>query len=132
MIYLAGPINGCTDDDATTWRDIAKNQLGEERCLDPMRRDYRGKEHQHTKDIVHGDLTDINNSTVILANCWQPSYGTAMELWYGHSIVKPIVVMVPDVDAPISPWLRYVATYVVGRLDRGIALAEKLANGVHT
>lgn len=111
MIYLAGPINGCTDDEANSWRDLAKREFGAANCLDPMRRDYRGVELENVDEIVHGDLADIDMSSVVLANCWSPSYGTAMELWYAHTEYKPVVVMSPP-DMPVSPWLAYVASKV--------------------
>jgi len=38
-VYLCGPINGRTDDDAKNWREYAKTRLPD--TLDPMARDYR-------------------------------------------------------------------------------------------
>ena len=106
ITYLAGPINGCTDDEANNWRDLAKKRLGVENCLDPMRRDYRGIEDQSTEAIVHGDLEDIDSSDVMLANCWQVSWGTAMEIFYAAERGIRVFAVVPK-TAKISPWLRY-------------------------
>ncbi len=125
MIYLAGPINGLNDDDASTWREQVKAVVGAENCLDPMRRDYRGKEDLHVNEIVSGDLDDINNSEVILANCWTPSFGTAMELWYAHSQNIPIIAVTPE---PVSPWLRYVSFEIVDNLENGIIKALAIAH----
>lgn len=55
-VYLCDPINGCTDDEATTWREKAKGLLQSKdpsamnnyMCVDPMRRDYRGREGDFT------------------------------------------------------------------------------------
>lgn len=122
-VYLCGPINGCTDDEATTWREQVKTALGADACIDPMRRDYRGREDECVDEIVAGDLADIEAATVILANCWAPSFGTAMELW--HARRKPVVVIAPP-GKPVSPWLRHVADDVVHNLDDAIAAAVRL------
>lgn len=106
ITYLAGPINGCTDDEANNWRDIVKARLGADHCLDPMRRDYRGIEDQSVDAIVEGDLNDIDSSDVMLANCWQVSWGTAMEIFYAAGTPMRVVAVLPK-DARVSPWLRY-------------------------
>lgn len=126
--YLAGPINGCTDDEANNWRDQVKFHLGEDQCIDPMRRDYRGREDECVQEIVEGDIKDILDSSVVVANCWQPSFGTAMELWFAkHSTYgSPIVVITPP-GKQVSPWLRYVADAVVH--DVGAAITEAVRLG---
>jgi len=116
MIYLAGPINGCTNEQANNWRDIAKGLWGEDRCLDPMRRDYRGREDESVNGIVHGDKADILASDVVLANCWQVSVGTSMEIAFAWQWGKPVIAIVPK-DAQISPWLRYHTLAIVHSLE---------------
>lgn len=108
-IYLGGPINGCTDEEASGWRDALK-PLIEARgdvFIDPMRRDYRGREMEPgiAEEIVRGDLDDIDSSDVLLMNCPKPSVGTSMEIFYGHSTGKPVVVVIPDDGRAPSPWL---------------------------
>ncbi len=125
ITYLAGPINGCTDDEANNWRDVAKARLGEENCLDPMRRDYRGIEDDSVDDIVHGDLKDINNSNVMLANCWQTSWGTAMEIHYAWGCGIDVICILPP-GSRVSPWLRYHSTAVVNSLDEAFASLEAM------
>lgn len=124
ITYLAGPINGCTDDEANNWRDVAKARLGEENTLDPMRRDYRGQENDPgiDKQIVHGDFVDILDSDVMLANCWQVSWGTAMEIFFAADQGKKVIAVLPE-GGRISPWLSYHAT-VVHSLDAALALIE--------
>ena len=121
MIYLAGPINGCSDDEATNWRDLAKERLGAENCLDPMRRDYRGIEDENTDEIVEGDKLDILAADVVLANCWQVSWGTAMEIYYAWSQDSKVIAVVPP-GARISPWLRYHTVAVVRSLADAIEI----------
>jgi nucleoside 2-deoxyribosyltransferase len=109
-VYLGGPINGCTDEEANGWRDEAKAEL-ERRGLkwkDPMDRDYRGREMEPgiAEAIVELDKQDIGGCDVLLMNCPKPSWGTAMEILYGHSIGKEVIVVLPESVTP-SPWLLY-------------------------
>jgi hypothetical protein len=55
LVYLAGAINGCTDDECKDWRELVKSIIGVEKTLDPMRRDYRGVELDCINEIVEGD-----------------------------------------------------------------------------
>lgn len=112
-VYLAGPINGATDAEANDWRTEAKGlleQAGHE-WLDPMARDYRGKEDESVEDIVEGDKADIDQCEAVIAYCPKPSVGTSMEVLYAHMNAQICVVVVPA-GAPVSPWLRYHATRV--------------------
>lgn len=105
-IYLCGPINGRTTEHATNWREAAK-KLWDGRCLDPMRRDYRGRELEPgiAAEIVAGDIEDIQQSDAILVYFDQPSVGTSMEVFYAkHVLGKPVVVINAS-DKPLSPWL---------------------------
>jgi nucleoside 2-deoxyribosyltransferase len=102
--YLCGGINGLSDTDCRDWRTAAKALLDGE-TLDPMRRDYRGREDDSVREIVEGDIADIRASDVVLVNAIRPSWGTAMEVFFAHSIGKPVIAW--SGDARISPWLRY-------------------------
>jgi len=102
-VYLCGGINGLTDADCRDWRAAAKRMLPCE-CIDPMRRDYRGKENENYVQIVEFDLEDIATVDVVLVNAIRPSWGTAMEIVYAHISGKKIVAFAGEC---ISPWLRY-------------------------
>lgn len=129
VIYLGGPINGCTDEEANGWRekfiDLMADRVGTFSYLDPIRRDYRGREDECVQEIIEGDCDDILDSDVILAYCWQPSWGTAMEIFYawdrrnflrmGYQ-PRRIVVVVP-LGARVSPWLRGHSDVVVPTLE---------------
>lgn len=119
-IYLCGGINGLSDSDAKDWREYAKAELAKHgiECIDPMRRDYRGREDEYFDEIVMGDIADIKASNALLANCARPSWGTAMEIKLAHSEHIPILSVVPV--GPISPWLRFFSS-VRGSLDEAIA-----------
>ena len=115
-VYLGGAINGCTDAEASGWREAVKAVLRERdiEWRDPMDRDYRGMEMQPgiTERIVEGDKDDIRQCDVMLMNCPKPSWGTAMEIMYGfelrYGLMHPprIVVVIPEGVTP-SPWLVY-------------------------
>jgi nucleoside 2-deoxyribosyltransferase len=103
--YLCGGINGLSDADCRDWRESAKSLLQTD-TLDPMRRDYRGREDESVNEIVHGDYADIDASDFVLANVIRPSWGTAMEIHYAFTRGIPVIGWSGDA-ARISPWLRY-------------------------
>lgn len=80
-VYLAGPPF------AEEYRRRASILLREASCepVDPMRRDFRGATEGHEREIVEGDLTDIDSCDAVLADFTRPDEGTAMEAWYAHS-----------------------------------------------
>lgn len=105
IVYLAGGINGLSDSECNDWRTEAKQLLVGFETLDPMRRDYRGREAECVNEIVHGDLIDIRKSNVVLAMCPRPSWGTAMEIYFARKKGKAVFTVVPP--GPVSPWLTY-------------------------
>lgn len=103
-IYLCGGINKLSDADAKDWREGAKAALDSMfNFLDPMRRDYRGREAESVREIIDGDMVDIQLSDILLVNASKPSWGTGMETFYAHVLDKTIVIVCPE-DRP-SPWL---------------------------
>lgn len=102
-IYLCGGINKLSDADCRDWREAAKTRLFPAHCIDPMRRDYRGKEAMSVKAIVAGDMADIRACDVVLANATRPSWGTAMEIRIAYELGKFIVAF--GAGEKPSPWL---------------------------
>jgi nucleoside 2-deoxyribosyltransferase len=106
IVYLAGPIFDCDDEECRAWRDRAKYLMGGAiKTLDPMRRDYRGRESDSASEIVTGDLRDIRLCDVVLANVSRPSWGTAMEIAIASRAGKPVFAF--GATPPISPWLTH-------------------------
>lgn len=106
-VYLCGGINGLSDADAKGWREQAAPVLLRAgfTVLDPMRRDFRGFEGDHSAAIVKGDLFDIKRSQVLLVNACRPSWGTAMEIAHArHDVHRKLIVAFGAGDVP-SPWL---------------------------
>ncbi len=119
-LYLAGPINGCTDEECKDWRSAAKVALLDWTCVDPMKRDYRGVEEVAYREIVDLDKRDIRGCDALLVNCPKPSVGTSMEILYAWQRELPICIVIPA-DARISPWLRYHATKLVHSFEEAFA-----------
>ena len=120
-VYLCGPINGRSDDDCTIWREYAKSRLSN--TLDPMRRDYRGKEDAAWRQIVELDKIDVAQCDVLLVYYDKPSVGTSMEIIWAWERGKRIV-LVNKSDKPLSPWLRYHAHHVTESLDEACDIAR--------
>lgn len=110
-IYLCGPINGCTDDECQNWREWFKTHSNFT-FIDPMKRDYRGKELEEYREIVDLDKRDIRESDCLIVMYTQPSVGTSMEVFMAWTIGKPVLI-INESDKPISPWLRYHSTAIV-------------------
>lgn len=130
-VYLAGPINGCTDSEAKDWRAVAAQSLiaAGERVCDPMSRDYRGRElaFGQARQIVEGDKNDIDGCDALLANCPKPSVGTSMEVLYAYERGKVVVVVAPF---PMSPWLIYHAHATCDSLDAALEHLRGLREAV--
>lgn len=111
VVYLSGPINGCSDKEARAWRLQIIEICGPRyHFLNPMDRDYRGIEDGNFEAIVEADLKDIAQCDIVVAYPWKASTGTSMENWDAHIEQKDIVVIAED---PVSPWWRFIADVVV-------------------
>lgn len=123
-IYLAGPIVGCTDAEVHDWRGRVK-KLWPGDTLDPMRRDYRGRQAGNEAEIVRLDLIDIAQSDGLLVNFDKPSVGTSMEVYIAHQAGKPVVVVAPA-DVVISPWLYHYSDGIVRTYETAVDLLRRL------
>lgn len=126
-VYLAGPINGRTDAQAMDWRQWVTSRLSPERfmVLDPMRRDYRGKEAGAEAEIVEGDKNDICGTDILVVNALDgASWGTAMEIPYAHQWNKHIIVVWPE-GKPVSPWVVYHSSVIVASFEQAVELVER-------
>ncbi len=108
IVYLAGPINGCSDAEAKDWRTTARELLFDNGVdvLDPMVRDYRGNEAGNEARIVEGDKADILTADVVLVMFARPSVGTSMEVLFAWQNSRPVVVVAAGAGR-LSPWLVY-------------------------
>jgi len=124
-VYLAGPINGCNDQEVFGWRKDASEALAGFEVIDPSRRDFRGKESASACDIVELDKKDIDSCDILLAYAVTPSVGTSMEVLYAYAHpLKKTVVAVLSRNA--SPWLIYHSDYQVGTVSEAVHLIKDL------
>lgn len=131
-IYLCGGILGLSNDDCNTWREQAmKALLPATYCddrhfnfLDPMDRDYRGREAESVNQIVVLDKIDIRDSDIILVNASRPSWGTAMEVLYAYDQNKVIISFTDG--SKRSPWLSYHSTIVHDTLEQCVDTIQEL------
>lgn len=113
-IYLAGPMEHVSLDDAKGWRNIATNRLrlAEQKVLDPTRRvhDFQPK---FMKRIFELDLRDIQESDLLLVNLDNPTvakHGTAMEVFYASYVLrKPVIAFKQDAST-IHPFFESLVT----------------------
>jgi nucleoside 2-deoxyribosyltransferase len=113
-IYLAGPMEHVSLDDAKGWRDIATRRLklAEQKVLDPTRRvhDFQPK---FMKRIFELDLRDIQEADLLLVNLDNPTvakHGTAMEVFYASYVLrKPVIAFKQDAST-IHPFFESLVT----------------------
>jgi nucleoside 2-deoxyribosyltransferase len=120
-VYLAGPPF------AEEYRRRAAALLSERGVepVDPMRRDFRGRTEGNERELVEGDLRDIDGCDAVLAAFTAPDEGTAMEAWYAHGRDKPIAVYTGG--SPPHPWTVYIATTLDADLVDAVNAAARLA-----
>lgn len=114
IVYLAGPIEGQSYEDATGWREIfAERMPPEVQCLSPM----RGKAHledsecienderalspymSRAQDIYHRDRNDIRRADVVVFNfegVEELGKGSLIEIGWADAWGKPIVTVIHE------------------------------------
>jgi len=122
-VYLAGPPY------AEEYRRRAEALVREAgwEPVDPMRRDFRGRTEGSEREIVGGDLADIESCDVVLAAFTAPDEGTSMEAWYAHSLGKRVVVYTGG--TPPHPWTVYVADEVHTDLESAVSALPAAVKG---
>lgn len=116
-VYLAGPINGCTDEECKAWRAEARRLLEPTHTvIDPMDFDCRGLEDRMAAEIVKHDLERLDEADLVLVNATRPSWGTAMELVYARQGGKPAVAFAGFPVDGASPWLAGHTSRIFGTL----------------
>lgn len=121
----------CDDRQANEWRDYVVSKLGDAWCLNPMRRDYRGREVECAKDIVELDKNDIDNAQIVLVNydSVRGGWGTCMETLYSWEKRK-LVVLVAGADTVVSSWAIYHSHQRFTTLDAAIDYIKNIDNKV--
>jgi nucleoside 2-deoxyribosyltransferase len=125
VAYLSGPMANCTDGELYGWRTYMKTMLQDTdiKWMDPADRDYRQADYSKIgAKIVIQDKDDILDSDVVVANCWKPGWGTAMEIMYCYETAIPVISIVPGPPEEVSPWIRHHSVYVVRTVEEAAEL----------
>jgi nucleoside 2-deoxyribosyltransferase len=91
--------------------------------LDPMRRDYRGREDNSVTAIVELDKLDILQCDALLVNYDKPSVGTSMEILFAWERNIKVIVVAAN-ETKVSPWLRYHSTAIVKTFSEAFELLQ--------
>lgn len=155
QVYLSGPIDGLTYDEATQWRDhvgYVFNQYSEIACHDPMRqRVYKAAHMRVTNDVPLRDVVvtvhdcmntdrgitirDYNDTVradllfVNLLGAQKVSIGTTVEIAWAWERRIPIIVIMEDAGNPHDhPMIREMISYRLDDLDIGMKVALSILN----
>jgi nucleoside 2-deoxyribosyltransferase len=146
LVYLAGPINGCTYDGCTSWREYVINHLSKNGIsgLSPMRSKEFLEEHTQMNDgisqhvlvsdpgITTRDEWDVRRSDAVLFNLLEAqkvSIGTMVEYGWASAYRIPIVtVMERQENVHEHNMVRRLSGFRVETLDEGLAVIEALFN----
>ncbi|MCX8189355.1 MAG: nucleoside 2-deoxyribosyltransferase [Nitrososphaeria archaeon] len=77
------------------------------------------------KTIVSNDFSFIEKSDLIVAICDQPSFGTAIEIYYAKMLGKSVIVL-NEAEQP-SPWPIAFADIIVKDVNSLLKVLKKLA-----
>ena len=130
-IYLAGPMEHVSTEEAKGWRSTATHLLAHSsNILNPCRR-IHAFQPKYMKRIFELDLRDIRESDLILANLNNPAipkHGTAMEVFYAAYVLKIPVVAFKEDNTTIHPFFESLVTEWRSSVDKACdtILAEYL------
>lgn len=146
LVYLAGPISGCTYAECTNWRTAFERMLDSDiECLSPMRgkealQAYDAMEHTSyardlmcsDKEILTRDFNDCTRADVVLANLLAPdriSIGTVMEIAWSHAARTPLVMVMEEEGNPHDHGLiRAAAGFRVPTLETAAVVVNSILN----
>jgi nucleoside 2-deoxyribosyltransferase len=107
-IYLAGAIWGIKD--PFTWRKHAALDLPDWEIIDPTKTElFVENEHEdeNARKVVADDLRAIESCNAVLAMISEPSWGTAMEMFYAYQLKIPVIGWNPwPGGRTVGPWIK--------------------------
>lgn len=146
LVYLAGPINGISYRDCTSWREYVANKLPPHiQAVSPMRakpelrrrRRMGGRYPAHlplaTDDgITTRDRFDVFRSDAILMNLLGAkivTIGTMVELGWADALRKPVILVMERAgNVHDHPMVRHIAGFRAHTLEQGIELIVKIVS----
>lgn len=149
FVYLAGPIGGCTHDEATHWRNYATQRfLSNIVGVSPMRGkatleseggrisasivDYGNTLMSNGRAIFNRDRIDCTTADMVLCylprafNERRPSLGTVLELGWANASDIPIIMVTDDPVYRDHPLLHHSCGWIVDNLDDGIHVVNSV------
>ena len=126
FVYLAGPIEGCSNHEINQWRQKCYTGFNDFIVgVNPYRAEREADDPEARKRIVMKNYMDTQSSDLILAylpktiNERRHSYGTTMEIAWGYSLRKPVVIVSDDPQVQDHPLM-----------DMSGAMFEELDDGI--
>lgn len=144
LVYLAGPITGCSYGGCTDWRNDSINRLALHGItgLNPMRAkeylkaekaitgSYEDKVMSCARGIITRDRFDTFRSDVLIVNflgAKKVSIGTVMEVAWADSNRTPIIVVMEKEGNPHDhPMVNEATGFRVETLDEAISVAIRI------
>ncbi len=142
LLFLSGPIIGCTYEGCSDWRNYVANKLPSNiQAISPMRgkeflsnQGVIGKENlrENTSSLITSsgittrDRFDIARCDVVLMNligATQITIGTMIELGWADAYRKPVVLAIEKQNIHHHPIVCGIAGFVVPTLDEAIQTA---------
>ena len=125
-VYLAGPIEGCNNNEINQWRSKCNLSFDDFILgINPYRAEMSNDTPESRKRIAMKNYMDTQSSDLILAylpktiNERRHSYGTTMEIAWGYSLRKPVVIVSDDPQVQDHPLM-----------DMSGAMFEELDDGI--
>jgi len=95
-VYLAGPIEICSEDEILVWRNYVETKLGNFDIITPKY--HLGSD----SEIFENTRTNVEECDIVFAhlpkaiNERRASYGTIFEVAYGYALKKRVIVISDD------------------------------------
>ena len=112
-VYLAGPMEGCSDDEMLVWRRAATLSFNEGiKAISPVRIDSK-----FTTAIITQNQYDVKECDVTLAYLPKSisdrrcSYGTICEIAWAHAQNKPVVIVSDDPHVHDHPVIQEIGVH---------------------
>lgn len=146
-VYLAGPITGVSYKETTGWREWMQEYLGDRfELLSPLRaKTYLDSEEKiwdsyeeghpiqvalsGRKGINARDHWDCSRADIIFVNLLgakRVSIGTCMEIAWGFTYRKPVIVCMEEDNIHRHGMIMESATHIVDQFEYGVAILEAL------
>lgn len=142
LLYLAGPIAGCTYGECTDWRKYVASKLpphihgvspmrGKEFLEKKMKKQVLGSEYAESPlclvpGVTCRDRNDVFRADAVLVNLLgakKVSIGTMIELGWADASRRPIILVMEPGNVHENLLVRGVSGFVVDNLDDAIAVA---------